>query len=43
MSRDSCNNAAGWDGVARTPRDPPQEPHYEDEVEGSSQVQDHME
>ena len=28
----------GWGGVARTSRDPPQEPHYGDEVEGSSQV-----
>ena len=29
---------SGWGGVARTSRDPPQEPHYGDEVEGSSQV-----
>ena len=27
-----------WGGVARTSRDPPQEPHYGDAVEGSSQV-----
>ena len=32
-----------WGGVARTFRDPPQEPHYRDAVEGSSHVQDHME
>ena len=32
------NTLCGWDGVARTSRDPPQEPHYGDEVEGSSQV-----
>ena len=28
----------GWGGLARTSRDPPQEPHYGDAVEGSSQV-----
>ena len=32
------NTRWGWGGVARTSRDPPQEPHYGDEVEGSSQV-----
>ena len=32
------NTRYGWGGVARTSRDPPQEPHYGDEVEGSSQV-----
>ena len=32
------NTRCGWGGVARTSRDPPQEPHYGDEVEGSSQV-----
>ena len=30
----------GWGGVARTSLDPPQEPHYRDEVEGPSPVQD---
>ena len=28
----------GWGGVARTSRDPPQEPHYRDAVEGPSHV-----
>ena len=37
------NTRYGWGGVARTSLDPPQEPRYGDEVEGSSQVQDHME
>ena len=32
------NTRCGWGDVARTSRDPPQEPHYGDEVEGSSQV-----
>ena len=32
------NTRCEWGGVARTSRDPPQEPHYGDEVEGSSQV-----
>ena len=32
------NTRCGWGGVARTSRDPPQEPHYGDELEGSSQV-----
>ena len=32
------NTRYGWGGVARTSLDPPQEPHYGDEVEGSSQV-----
>ena len=32
------NTRCGWGGVAHTSRDPPQEPHYGDEVEGSSQV-----
>ena len=31
-----------WGGVARISRDPPQEPHYRDEVEGSSHVQDEV-
>ena len=30
----------GWGGGARTSLDPPQEPHYRDEVEGPSPVQD---
>ncbi len=33
-------NHCGWGGVARTSRDPPQEPHYRDAVEGPSHVQD---
>ena len=32
------NTRCGWGGVARTSLDPPQEPHYRDEVEGPSQV-----
>ena len=32
------NTRCGWGGVARTSLDRPQEPHYGDEVEGSSQV-----
>ena len=32
------NTRCRWGGVARTSRDPPQEPHYGDEVEGSSHV-----
>ena len=28
----------GWGGLARTSRDPPQEPHYRNEVEGPSPV-----
>ena len=32
------NTRCGWGGVARPSRDPPQEPHYGDAVEGSSQV-----
>ena len=28
-----------WVGVARTSLDPPQEPHYRDEVEGPSPVE----
>ena len=31
-------NHCGWGGVARTSRDPPQEPHYRDAVEGPSHV-----
>ena len=36
------NTRYGWGGVARTSRDHPQEPHYGDEVEGPSQVQDEV-
>ena len=32
------NTHCRWGGVARTSRDPPQEPHYGDEVEGPSHV-----
>ena len=32
------NTRCGWGGVARTSQDPPQEPHYGDEVEGPSHV-----
>ena len=32
------NTRCGWGGVARTSRDPPQEPHYRDAVEGPSHV-----
>ena len=38
-SRRCCmNTRCGWGGVARTSRDPPQEPHYGDAVEGPSHV-----
>ena len=37
--RRCCMNTLwGWGGLARTSRDPPQDPHYRDEVEGSSHV-----
>ena len=37
--RRCCMNTLwGWGGLARTSRDPPQEPHYRDEVEGPSHV-----
>ena len=43
VTRRCCmNTRCGWGGVARTSRDPPQEPHYGDAVEGSSQVQDEV-
>ena len=32
------NTRCEWGGVARISRDPPQEPHCRDEVEGSSHV-----
>ena len=32
------NTLCRWGGVARTSLDPPQEPHYGNEVEGSSHV-----
>ena len=38
LRRCCMNTHCGWGGVARPSRDPPQEPHYGDEVEGSSQV-----
>ena len=38
LGRCCMNTRYGWGGVARTSLDPPQEPHYGDEVEGSSQV-----
>ena len=38
-SRRCCmNTLCRWGGVARTSLDPPQEPHYGNEVEGSSHV-----
>ena len=40
LRRCCMNTRCGWGGVARTSRDPPQEPHYGDEVEGPSHVQD---
>ena len=36
------NTLCRWGGVARTSLDPPQEPHYRDEVEGPSPVQDEV-
>ena len=41
-TRCCMNTHCGWGGVARTSRDPPQEPHYGDEVEGSSQEQNEV-
>ena len=38
VRRCCMNTGCGWGGVARPSRDPPQEPHYGDAVEGSSQV-----
>ena len=38
IRRCCMNTRCGWGGVARPSRDPPQEPHYGDAVEGSSQV-----
>ena len=38
QGRCCMNTRCGWGGVARTSRDPPQEPHYGDEVEGPSHV-----
>ena len=38
VRRCCMNTRCGWGGGARTSRDPPQQPHYGDEVEGSSQV-----
>ena len=32
------NTRCEWGGVTRTSLDPPQEPHYRDEVEGPSHV-----
>ena len=32
------NTRCEWGGVTRTSRDPPQDPHYRDEVEGPSHV-----
>ena len=40
--RRCCMKICGWGGVTRTSLDPPQEPHYRDEVEGPSQVQDEV-
>ena len=37
--RRCCMNTLwGWGGLARTSRDPPQDPHYRDAVEGPSHV-----
>ena len=36
------NTLWGWESLARTSRDPPQEPHYRDAVEGPSHVQDEV-
>ena len=38
VRRCCMNTRCEWGGVARTSRDPPQEPHYRDAVEGSSHV-----
>ena len=36
--RRCCMKTLRWGGLARISRDPPQEPHYRDEVEGPSHV-----
>ena len=42
-TRRCCMNTLwGWKSLARTSRDPPQEPHYRDAVEGPSHVQDEV-
>ena len=33
-----CMKTLRWGGLARISRDPPQDPHYRDEVEGPSHV-----
>ena len=38
LRRCCMNTLWGWGGLARTSRDPQQEPHYRDEVEGPSHV-----
>ena len=38
LGRCCMNTLCRWGGVARTSLDPPQEPHYGNEVEGSSHV-----
>ena len=38
VGRCCMNTLWGWGGLARTSRDPPQEPHYRDAVEGPSHV-----
>ena len=35
VRRCCMNTLWGWESLARTSRDPPQEPHYRDAVEGS--------
>ena len=43
VSRRCCmKTLRGWGGLACTSRDPPQEPHYRDEVEGPSHIQDEI-
>ena len=40
--RRCCMKTLRWGGLARISRDPPQDPHYRDEVEGPSHVQDEI-
>ena len=38
VPRRCCMKTLRWGGLARISRDPPQEPHYRDAVEGPSHV-----
>ena len=38
IPRRCCMKTLRWGGLARISHDPPQEPHYRDEVEGPSHI-----